>query len=68
MNKKELVEKILLGYKVKEKTKQRNVEIVTVKTQITMLLKKFNCRRTSKIIEMVNNLNLAHLFLPFIKK
>lgn len=65
---KELVGYLLLGYKVKEIAKQRNVEIVTVKTQITMLLKKFNCRRTSKIIEMVNDLNLTHLFLPFSAK
>lgn len=61
---KELVGYLLMGYKVKEIAKKRNVEVVTVKTQITMLLKKFNCRRTSKIIEMVKDLNLTHLFLP----
>lgn len=61
---KELVGYLLMGYKVKEIAKKRNVEVVTVKTQITMLLKKFNCRRTSKIIEMVEDLNLTHLFLP----
>ncbi len=61
---KDLVGYLLMGYKVKEIAKERHVEVVTVKTQITMLLKKFNCRRTSKIIEMVEDLNLSHLFLP----
>ncbi|MGD1821767.1 MAG: response regulator [Pleomorphochaeta sp.] len=63
-----LVGYLLKGYKVKEIAKQRNVEIVTVKTQITILLKKFNCRRTSKITEMINELNLSHLFLPINNK
>jgi DNA-binding NarL/FixJ family response regulator len=61
---KELVGYLLKGFKVKEIANARNVEIVTVKTQITLLLKKFNCGRTSNIVAMVRDLKLSHLFLP----
>ena len=58
----ELVGYLLKHYKVKQIALARHVEVVTVKTQITMLLRKFQCRRTSKIVEMVEELNLNHLF------
>lgn len=58
----ELIGLLLKNKKVKEIAKERHVELVTVKTQISSLLKKFGCRRTKEIIEIIKDLNLAHLF------
>ncbi|EFC96434.1 hypothetical protein CLOSTHATH_05380, partial [Hungatella hathewayi DSM 13479] len=41
----------------------RVVELVTVKTQIKSLLKKFNCTRTKEIVNLIHELKLEHLFL-----
>ncbi|WP_267459249.1 helix-turn-helix transcriptional regulator [Caproicibacter fermentans] len=38
------------------------VELVTVKTQIKSLLRKFQCRRTKEIVKLINELNIGYLF------
>ena len=58
----QLVKCLLDGMKVKDIAKVRNVEVVTVKTQLTKLLKKFNVNRTKKIVQLIRDLNLEHLF------
>lgn len=57
-----LVRLLLEGKKVKEIAAVRCVEMVTVKTQIKGLLRKFGCSRTKEIVEMIRELNVAHLF------
>lgn len=55
--------KLLLEEKtVKEIAEARFVEVVTVKTQIKALLRKFGCSRTKEIVRMIRELNVAHLF------
>ena len=58
----ELVKLLLEGRKVAEIAKIRCVELVTVKTQIKGLLRKFRCSRTKEIVKMIHELNLEHLF------
>ena len=48
--------------KVREIAQIRCVEVVTVKTQIKGLLRKFGCNRTKEIVQMVRQLKLDHLF------
>lgn len=59
----ELVKLLLEGMKVKEIAQVRCVEIITVKTQIKSLLRKFGCSRTKEIVSMIRDLNLSHLFM-----
>lgn len=58
----ELVKLLLEGKKVAEIATVRCVELVTVKTQIKGLLRKFKCSRTKEIVKMICDLNLEHLF------
>ena len=58
----ELVRLLLDGKKVKEIADIRCVEVVTVKTQVKSLLRKFGCTRTKEIVEIIRELNVAHLF------
>lgn len=57
-----LLRLLIEGKKVKEIAEERGVEIVTVKTQMNGLLKKFGCSRTKEIVKLIKDLNLAHLF------
>lgn len=57
-----LVRYLLDGKKVREIAQTRCVEIVTVKTQIKSLLRKFGCTRSSEIVRMIYELNVEHLF------
>ncbi len=57
-----LIRMLLDGKKIKEIAEERKVEIVTVKTQINGLLKKFGCSRSKEIVKLIRDLNLAHLF------
>lgn len=57
-----LVRLLLDGKKVREIAEIRCVEVVTVKTQIKSLLRKFGCARTKDIVELIRELNVAHLF------
>lgn len=59
----DLVKLLLMEYKVREIAEIRCVEVVTVKTQIKSLLRKFGCTRTKQIVKMINDLSLTHLFL-----
>lgn len=59
----ELVKLLLEGMKVKEIAQARCVEMITVKTQIKSLLRKFGCSRTKEIVSMIRDLNLSHLFV-----
>ncbi|MEI1255707.1 response regulator transcription factor [Blautia sp. JLR.GB0024] len=58
----ELVKLLLDGKKVAQIASIRCVEVVTVKTQIKGLLRKFKCSRTKEIVKMIRDLNLEHLF------
>ena len=58
----ELVRLLLEDKKVKEIAELRCVELVTVKTQIKSLMRKFGCSRTREIVETIRELNVAHLF------
>ncbi len=58
----ELVRLLLDGKKVREIANIRCVEVVTVKTQVKSLLRKFGCTRTKEIVEIIRELNVAHLF------
>ena len=57
-----LVRCLLDDKKVREIAQLRCVEVVTVKTQIKGLLRKFGCTRTKEIVQMVRQLKLDHLF------
>ena len=58
----ELVRLLLEGKKVREIASVRCVEVVTVKTQIKSLLRKFGCTRTREIVDIIREPNVAHLF------
>lgn len=58
----ELIQLLLQRKKVNEIAKLRCVELITVKTQIKSLLRKFGCNRTKEIVKMIEKLNLTHLF------
>lgn len=59
---KELIKLLLDGHKVNEIAGIRCVETSTIKTQINGLLRKFGCGRTKDIVNMINELNIGHLF------
>ena len=58
----EIIHLLLQGKKTREIAELRSVELVTVKTQISGLLKKFNEKRTKAIVKKIKELNLAMLF------
>lgn len=58
----ELVRLLLEEKKVKEIAAIRCVEVITVKTQIKSLLRKFGCSRSKEIVQLIRELNLQHLF------
>lgn len=58
----DLVRLLLEGKKVREIADIRCVEVTTVKTQVKGLLRKFGCARTKDIVELIRELNVAHLF------
>ena len=57
-----LVRLMLDGCKVREIAQIRCVEVVTVKTQIKGLLRKFGCTRSREIVELIHDLGVEHLF------
>lgn len=58
----ELIKLFLKNKKIDEIAKIRCVEVVTVKTQIKSLLKKFGLSRTKEIVKQIRELNIEHLF------
>ncbi len=59
----ELVGYLLKGFKVKDIAAARNVEIVTVKSQIRTLLQKAGCTRTREVVKLIEELDISHLFV-----
>ncbi|WP_242649984.1 response regulator transcription factor [Shuttleworthella satelles] len=59
---KEIVSLLLEDKKVREIAQLRNVELVTVKTQIKSLLNKFGCHRSREIVELIRQMNLESFF------
>ena len=58
----EIISMLIEGKKVKDIANARTVELSTVKAQIQTLLKKFECGRTSQIVQIIKELNLTYLF------
>jgi DNA-binding NarL/FixJ family response regulator len=58
----EIIRLLLQDKKVKEIAEIRNVELVTIKTQIKGLLHKFGCSRSKEIVELIRELGLEKLF------
>lgn len=58
----ELVRLLLADKKVKEIAQIRCVEVITVKTQIKSLLRKFGCSRSKEIVNLIRELHLSYLF------
>lgn len=58
----DLIRWLLKGKTVREIAKERFVEQATVKSQITVLLRKFGCTRTKQIVKMIRDHNLESLF------
>lgn len=62
VSERQIISLLLKGLKINQIAKERSVEVVTVKTQITSILRKFGESRTKDIIKMIRELNLEHLF------
>ena len=58
----QLIQLLLKGKSAREIAEIRCVELVTVKTQIKSLLRKFQCRRTKEIVKLIHELNIGYLF------
>lgn len=58
----ELVRLLLEDKKAKEIAQIRCVELITIKTQIKSLLRKFGCSRSKEIVQMIRELKISHLF------
>lgn len=56
-----ILQLLLDGIKQKEIAKQKHVELVTVKTHVSKILKKFTCRRTSEVVEEIRRLDLEEM-------
>lgn len=59
---KQMIKLLLQGCKTADIAKIRCVEHSTVKTQIKGLLRKFGCTRSKEIVQMIQDLNIEHLF------
>lgn len=58
----DIIALLLQDKKVREIAELRFVEVVTVKTQISGILRKMGERRTRTIVKKIRELNLTHLF------
>jgi len=52
---------LMEGKKQREIAAQRNIELVTVKSHVTNILRKFKVRRTSEILKQIDNSGLEDL-------
>lgn len=59
----EIITLLLHGNSISEIAKIRVVEVPTVKSQITVLLKKFGVKRSVEIVNIIKGLGLEHLFM-----
>ncbi|WP_136603767.1 response regulator transcription factor [Paenibacillus dokdonensis] len=57
----EIIQLLYSGCKTSEIAKQRQVEISTIKSQINVILKKFNKKRSKEVISLLRELNIIHL-------
>lgn len=62
VSERDIIGLLLKNLKISQIAKERSVEMVTVKTQITSILRKFGEARTKDIVKMIRELNLEHLF------
>lgn len=62
MTERELIRYLIKGMKIREIAMERSVEVVTIKSQISTLLKKFGVSRTKEVVKKIKDLNLSHLF------
>lgn len=58
----QIIQLLLDGYKVREIASYRNVEVGTIKSQITTLIKKFGVSRSSDILDNLRKLHMENLF------
>ncbi|MGT2742449.1 response regulator transcription factor [Streptococcus plurextorum] len=58
----EIIKLLLEDCKISEMARLRYVEPVTIKTQMTSILKKFGVRRSKEVVQTIRDLNLEHLF------
>lgn len=61
----EIIRLLLDQKKINEIARIRCVEISTVKSQINIILKKCNLKRTKRLVELIENLNLQRYFDQF---
>ncbi|GAA4843296.1 response regulator transcription factor [Paenibacillus vulneris] len=57
----EILELLLKDMKIAEIAKHRQVELSTIKTQMNVILKKFNKKRSKEVTAMLRELNVQHL-------
>ena len=58
----EMIGLLIKGYRIREIADKRNVEIVTVKSQIRTLLQKVGLSRTRELVKIIEELGLSYLF------
>ncbi len=58
----EIISLLLKGYKMKDIAEKRFVELVTIKTQVGQLLRKFGVSRTKEIVLQIREMKLEELF------
>lgn len=56
---------LLQGKRPAEIAASRQVELTTIKSQINLLLKKFNKKRTKEVVKLIKELNLNEIFYHF---
>jgi DNA-binding NarL/FixJ family response regulator len=61
----EIIRLLIDQKKISEIARIRCVEISTIKSQINMILKKCNMKRTKKLVELIENINLQDYFYKF---
>ena len=58
----EILRLLVQGSRISAIAKQRCVEEATIKSQINIILKKFNKKRTKEIIKMIDELKIGYIF------
>lgn len=58
----EIIELLLKDYKVQEIANARQVERSTIKSQINVILRKFNKKRSKEVTKLLRELNVTHMF------
>ena len=60
---KQLVRLLLQGYSARQIAEERIVELSTVKTQISHILKKVNAKRSKELVDNIREKNLEQLLM-----